>query len=78
MKVLKGTLRETRFSYPDSSSGPKAIKETTYKENEVTYMADELGLHKISNPDQERLAVSLHRELTLHILLCSDGPIPAM
>ena len=65
MKVLKGTLRETRFSYPDShvpSSGPKVIKETTYKENEVTYMADELGLHKISNPDQERLAVSLHRK----------------
>jgi len=63
MKVLKGTLRETRFSYPDpqiSSSGPKIIKETTYQENEVTYMADELGLHKISNPDHERLAVSLH------------------
>ena len=65
MKVLKGTLRETRFSYPNPqipSAGPKAIKETTYKENEVTYMADELGLHKISNPDQERWAVSLHRE----------------
>jgi cysteine dioxygenase len=62
MKVLKGTLLETRFSYPDATSGPKPIKETTYHENEVTYMADELGLHKISNLDHERLAVSLHRE----------------
>jgi len=68
MKVLKGTLRETRFSYPDkdvASSAPKVIKETTYKENEVTYMADELGLHKISNPDPESLAVSLHRKCCL-------------
>ncbi len=61
MKVLKGTLRETRFSFPASGSAPKVIKETVYQENEVTYMADELGLHKISNPDPERLAVSLHR-----------------
>lgn len=63
MRVLKGTLRETRFSYPDPSvalSRPTVIKETTYKEGEVTYMSDELGLHKISNPDPDRLAVSLH------------------
>jgi len=76
MKVLKGTLRETRFSYPDpqiSSSGPKVIKETKYNENEVTYMADELGLHKISNPDQERLAVSLHRKSYMHVNSRSDG-----
>jgi cysteine dioxygenase len=66
MKVLKGTLLETRFSYPDpeiSMSKPKVIKETIYNEGEVTYMSDELGLHKISNPDQKRLAVSLHCEL---------------
>jgi hypothetical protein len=63
MKVLRGTLRETRFSYPDApNSGLKVIKETTYKENEVTYMSDELGLHKISNQDEKQLAVSLHCE----------------
>jgi len=32
-----------------------------YWENQVTYMADELGLHKISNPDLSDVAVSLHR-----------------
>lgn len=79
MKVLKGTLFEIRFSHPDRqiSSVPIAVKETTYKENEVTYMADELGIHKIYNPDPERLAVSLHRKYTpydprRHIESCLD------
>jgi cysteine dioxygenase len=76
MKVLKGTLRETRYSFPDqdsASSVPAIIKETTYKENEVTYMSDELGLHKISNPNLERMAVSLHRMYCLfHTVVTGD------
>lgn len=63
MKVLKGTLRETRYQHPAKAGvGPEVIKTTTYKENEVTYMADELGLHRIANPDPGEIAVSLHRE----------------
>jgi cysteine dioxygenase len=62
MKVLKGSLLETRYNYPKAlNTAPMAIKETAYTENEVTYMSDELGLHKISNPDPHHLAVSLHR-----------------
>jgi cysteine dioxygenase len=62
MKILKGSLRETRYNYPEAPDmAPKAVKETTYMENEITYMSDELGLHKISNPDPYSLAVSLHR-----------------
>jgi cysteine dioxygenase len=63
MKVLKGTLKETRFDFPpkNNATPPIVIKETIYRENQVTYMADELGLHKISNPDSENVAVSLHR-----------------
>lgn len=61
MKVLKGSLKETRFDFPGSDGvGPEIIKETMYQENQVTYMADELGLHRISNPDPENVAVSLH------------------
>jgi len=60
MKVLKGSLKETRFTFPQDSTAPKVIKETLYKENEVTYMADELGLHRISNTDPNSIAVSLH------------------
>ena len=61
MKVLKGSLKETRFEFPEHGA-PESIKETIFQENEVTYMSDELGLHKISNPDPEKLAVSLHRK----------------
>ncbi|XMA12318.1 hypothetical protein WAI453_005109 [Rhynchosporium graminicola] len=60
MKVLKGTLKETRFDFPlNNATAPQIIKETLYHEGEVTYMADELGLHRISNPGEE-VAVSLH------------------
>ncbi|KAH7321646.1 RmlC-like cupin domain-containing protein [Rhexocercosporidium sp. MPI-PUGE-AT-0058] len=61
MKVLKGTLKETRFDFPrNNATAPQVIKETLYHQGEVTYMADELGLHKISNPDEKEIAVSLH------------------
>jgi cysteine dioxygenase len=69
MKVLIGTLRETRFDFPRNNATPLVItKETTYKEGQVTYMADELGLHKISNPDSKNVAVSLHRESSRPII----------
>ncbi|KAG4425260.1 Cysteine dioxygenase [Cadophora malorum] len=61
MKILKGTLKETRFDFPrNNATAPQVIKETVYQQGEVTYMADELGLHKISNPDEGEIAVSLH------------------
>lgn len=69
MKVLKGSLKETLYSWPDrdlSDQGqpapPQIKKETVYHENGVTYMSDQLGLHRISNPDPENYAVSLHRK----------------
>lgn len=68
MKVLKGTLKETRFHWPTTNlnngeARPLEVqKETVYHENEVTYMSDKLGLHKISNPDPDTYAVSLHRK----------------
>ncbi|KAF7957455.1 hypothetical protein EAE96_003037 [Botrytis aclada] len=39
---------------------PTIIKTTTYTTNQLTYMSDDLGLHRISNPDPENVAVSLH------------------
>ncbi|KAK9627451.1 Cysteine dioxygenase [Aspergillus fumigatus] len=60
MKVLKGSLQETLYTWPDQDklrngqpSSPQIIKKTTYTENQ-------LGLHKISNPDPHNPAVSLH------------------
>lgn len=70
MKILKGNLTETRYEFPQEGepSGPlKVITEKTYKENQVAYMADELGLHRVSNKGSD-FAVSLHREYSSHRL----------
>jgi len=61
MKVLQGSLKETRFQTPEAEDTvPKVVKQTVYGRDQVTYMSDELGVHKISNPDPENVAVSLH------------------
>ncbi|KAE9984884.1 hypothetical protein BLS_000967 [Venturia inaequalis] len=67
MKVLKGSLKETLYAWPDQSlikqgiSAPPAVmKETIYNANEVAYMSDTVGLHRISNPNPNEFAVSLH------------------
>ncbi|CAM1511357.1 Fc.00g088700.m01.CDS01 [Cosmosporella sp. VM-42] len=62
MKILRGNLAETRFAFPEENEeeGPmKVISEKIYKENQVAYMADELGLHRVSNAGSD-FAVSLH------------------
>ena len=63
MKVLRGALTETRYDFPSPfESGPMRIKsEREHKENAVAYMADELGVHRVSNQGSD-FAVSLHRE----------------
>jgi cysteine dioxygenase len=69
MKILKGSLKETLYNFPDQKliqqgePDPPAIKrETDYHENQVTYISDQIGLHRISNPSPDNFAVSLHRE----------------
>ncbi|KAI4287360.1 MAG: hypothetical protein L6R35_003378, partial [Caloplaca aegaea] len=62
-QILKGTLTETRYAWPSTTapSRPMQVTQTTsFHRDQVTYMADTLGLHKISNPDPREYAVSLH------------------
>lgn len=61
MKILRGDLTETRYAFPETEGqGPmEVISERTHKENEVAYMADELGVHRIWNKGSD-FAVSLH------------------
>ncbi|CAK4032330.1 related to Cysteine dioxygenase [Lecanosticta acicola] len=47
-------------SSPTGSSELNVRKETTYAEEQVTYMSDRLGLHRIRNPSEDDFAVSLH------------------
>ncbi|KAI1136950.1 cysteine dioxygenase type I [Hypoxylon sp. FL0543] len=61
MKILRGDLTETRYDFPDGDKEkPMEVKsEVVHKENAVAYMADELGLHRMSNQGSD-FAVSLH------------------
>ncbi|GFW88114.1 cysteine dioxygenase type 1 [Trichonephila clavipes] len=64
MKVLDGALCEVRFAWPSDSEEEEKemeiIQETHLKTNEVTYMNDSLGLHRMENPSHTQTAVSLH------------------
>ncbi|KAJ2906316.1 uncharacterized protein MKZ38_002032 [Zalerion maritima] len=61
MKILKGDLTETRYAFPsgDKEEPMQVMSEKTHKENAVAYMADELGVHRVSNRGSD-FAVSLH------------------
>lgn len=62
MKILKGSLKESLYSPPEASDTktPTLTKQTVYEENEVTYISDKIGLHKIENASPTELAISLH------------------
>lgn len=62
MKILKGSLRETLYSNPDQDDNaiPRPVRETTYARDEVTYISDKIGLHKIENASTTEPAISLH------------------
>jgi len=60
IRTLRGCIKETRYIL-DSSKNilvPKAVK--FYNENQVSYMDDYIGFHKITNPLHDMGAVSLH------------------
>lgn len=65
MKVLAGQLHETVYHTPEKESWeskPLKVKSAkTYGMNEVTYISDDIGLHRVHNPSNQ-IAVSLHRE----------------
>jgi cysteine dioxygenase len=68
MKILKGSLMETRYAWPtvdlnNAEDRPlQVLSSKKYETDQVAYMSDKLGLHRISNPDPNDYAVSLHRK----------------
>ncbi|CAI7672357.1 unnamed protein product [Penicillium bialowiezense] len=70
MKILAGTLQETVYRIPDQESdrGPLEIKsDKRHTMNDVTYISDDIGLHRVYNPSSDQVAVSLHRELSIKL-----------
>jgi cysteine dioxygenase len=59
---LKGSLTETIYEAPnlDNPCPPKKRTARVFAENEVTYISDKIGVHKISNTSENDIAVSLH------------------
>lgn len=65
MKVLAGQLHEEIFEAPRSPNDEKPLtakSSKTYGMNQVTYISDDIGLHRIHNPSNTQVAVSLHCE----------------
>jgi cysteine dioxygenase len=61
VKLLKGTLVETLFDWPTHEDEQlKPTRVTAISPGKVTYMADQLGLHRMHNPSSSEVAVSLH------------------
>lgn len=60
MKILKGKLQELLYDIPKEECQLTPKKETVLHTEEVGYISDKIGLHKISNPLDSDYAVSLH------------------
>jgi len=68
MKVLAGSLTEIRFEWPEAEPSEKdddvremkVAGENDLGVNEVTYINDTLGLHRMENRSHAQPAVSLH------------------
>ncbi|XP_022188521.1 cysteine dioxygenase type 1 [Nilaparvata lugens] len=69
MKMLHGQLEEIRFAWPDeddktdipeNEKGLNELSRTNLKTNQVCYINDSMGLHRVENPSHSDTAVSLH------------------
>ena len=63
MKMLQGSLKETQYHWPDDSEKDAPLKQkcvSTYNHDEVAYINDTIGLHRVENSSSPEGAVSLH------------------
>ncbi|XP_072173673.1 cysteine dioxygenase type 1-like [Diadema setosum] len=63
MKILDGTLRETMYAWPDKTKKKVAMTKLAtndYERDQVAYINDSKGLHRVENPSHSDFACSLH------------------
>ncbi|XP_060551092.1 cysteine dioxygenase type 1-like [Ruditapes philippinarum] len=63
MKILDGQVQEQQFDWPSESDPEKEMtvqRVAMHKKNEVAYICDEIGLHRVENPSHSDKAVTLH------------------
>ncbi|KAI9203640.1 RmlC-like cupin domain-containing protein [Polychytrium aggregatum] len=66
MKVMDGQIVETQFEWPEGDvdvSCPHSMQlkqKALYSRDQVAYIHDKIGLHRVSNPSNDAPAISLH------------------
>lgn len=60
VKVLQGDLIEQQVPYPNQTTPSSPISLKTLSENDVTYIDDSIGLHKVTNKSLNSPAITLH------------------
>ncbi|KAJ8924157.1 hypothetical protein NQ315_006941 [Exocentrus adspersus] len=61
MKMLQGSLEEIRFAWPKTEGEElEEIARTRLHVNEVAYINDSIGLHRVENVSNVDTAISLH------------------
>jgi len=60
VRTLSGCVKETRYTVNHSTGDILFERENLFNEGAVSYMSNDLGLHKIGNPNPDVGAISLH------------------
>ncbi|KAI8909565.1 RmlC-like cupin domain-containing protein [Gorgonomyces haynaldii] len=60
VKMLDGELTESLYDWPNENGPMHLRQESVFYRDQVTYMHDKMGLHRMSNQSNKNVAVSLH------------------
>ncbi|KAL1140777.1 hypothetical protein AAG570_000707 [Ranatra chinensis] len=60
MKILQGSLQEVRFQWPVDNQPLRELSRTILPLDDVCYINDSLGLHRVENVSYGEPAASLH------------------
>lgn len=77
LKVIDGSLHEEMYEWPSESEGetqmtPRQVSQ--FQKNQVTYINDDIGLHRVENRSHCDKAVSLHLYSPPYSEACSFDP----
>lgn len=60
VKVLQGTIEESRYVQDEQTQRLTETHKMRCSKDEISFMHDSMGLHKIGNPSQDIDAITLH------------------
>lgn len=60
MHVCEGRVSEKRYVQQEGCDFLECVSDELYTENQLAYITDSMGLHKVANPSNDERAVTLH------------------